>query len=149
MGRLPLLVLQHHLVALLPRGKGAETDVLAVSGPDTLVLTNLLETAEHQALVLDAKVHRLRVRDDLSGLPRALAASSKSEEPLPRAHAAAVVREGANVLKLLVEEHHVLVVPLIIRQRRPDEVRLHRRDGVLAPPHAHHRPRMRLRPSRA
>ena len=29
-GRLPLLVLQHHLVALLPRGRRAETDILAV-----------------------------------------------------------------------------------------------------------------------
>ena len=97
-----------------------------------------------QVLILDAKVHRLWVRDDLSGLPgspvgvgvrllaRALAASPKGEEPLPCAHAAAVVCESANILELLVKEHHVLGVALVIRQRRPDEVRLHRRDGVLA-----------------
>ena len=47
-----------------------------------------------------------------------LGAGPEGEESLPGTHAAAVVHERANILELLVKEHHVLGVGLVIRQRR-------------------------------
>ena len=149
-GAITSLSRERLLPQLLVVREGARV-VAEVEVEAALACCSLSETlgagTEHQVFVLDAAVHRLGVRDNLSRLPgcpicpvgigvrlltRALAAGSEREEPLPRTHVAAVVCESANILELLVEEHHVLRAALVVRQRRPDKVCLDRRDRTLA-----------------
>ena len=102
----------------------------------------LARLSEHQVLILDAEVDRLRVIYDLAGLPRRAVRVRVSLGPRPFAtgpqgqelftggHAPAIVRKGTDVFEFLIKQDDILSVRLVICQGRPDQIGLDRGDGI-------------------
>ena len=100
--------------------------------------------SEHQVLVLDAEIDRLRVLSDLAGLPgrsvrvrvrlspRPFAPGPEGEELLAGGHAPAIICQAALVLKFLIKQDDILSVRLVVSQGRPHQVGLDCGDGTLA-----------------
>ena len=100
--------------------------------------------SEHQVLILDAEIDRLRVIHDLAGLPRRpvgvrvglgprpFATGPQGQKLLTGGHAPAIVRQGTDVFEFLIKQDDIFSVRLVICQGGPNQVGLDRRDGIRA-----------------